>query len=159
MRRAKRSSLVSMAPISRAQIVAIASRLRAIPNLAALSLVGLSLVVLSLSASWDGGLSENRHPSPDHASNAETEHPRDWRVPVTSLYCQSAPVRAARPLIRFRKNSSAMCGPQGPHPDRPGCPARPPRHPKEWCNMALYARGQRAAANGCRPAPAALRWY
>jgi hypothetical protein len=86
-------------------------------------------------------------------------------IPITGEFqscqpcCRSAPARAARPVIRFRKSSSAMCGPQGPHPGRPGCPARPPRHLKEWCNMALYARGQRAATSGCRPAPAGLRWY
>src|ERR1700716_1801668 len=60
--------------------------------------------------------------------------------------------------IRFRKNNSARCGPQGPRPDRRGYPARPPRHLKEWRNMALYARGQLALASGCRPGPAALRW-
>src|SRR3979409_1386028 len=60
--------------------------------------------------------------------------------------------------IRFRKNSSVACEPQGPRPDRRGCPARPPRHLKEWCNMALYARGQHVATSGCRRAPAVLPW-
>src|ERR1700730_12342334 len=67
------------------------------------------------------------------------------------------PGKTARQLIRFRKSNSAACGPQGPRPDRRGCPVQPPRHPKEWCNMALYARGQHVAKSGCPPAPAARR--
>src|SRR6516162_563427 len=65
----------------------------------------------------------------------------------------------ARSTISFRKSNSGGCGPQGPRPDTPGCPGPPPPHPKEWCNTALYARGQRASMSGCRPAPAVPRWY
>src|SRR3954447_3550580 len=65
---------------------------------------------------------------------------------------------SARLTISFRKSNSAAYGPQDPRPDRRGCPGQRPQHPKEWCNMALYARGQPAATNGCRPAPAAPRW-
>src|ERR1700730_918818 len=93
-------------------------------------------------------------------TNAETEYPHGWRVPShEGFIADRLPDGIPGPRIRFRKNNSAACGPQGPRPDRRGCPARPPRHLKEWCNMALYARGQHVATSGCRPAPAALPWY
>src|SRR4029077_1995987 len=65
----------------------------------------------------------------------------------------------APPMISSRKSNSAAYGPQGPRRGRRGCLGLPPRHLKEWCNTALYARGQRAGATGYRPAPAAPRWY
>src|SRR5436190_7090991 len=83
----------------------------------------------------------------------------NWRVPSHERFIADRFAgKNAAPTIRFRKNNSAACGPQDPRPDRRGSPARPPRHLKEWCNMALYARGQLAAKSDYPPAPAALRW-
>src|SRR3981081_733495 len=94
-----------------------------------------------------------RHAQTPKQNTLMTGEFQPWR-----LHCRSIAGAGPGQGIRFRKNNSAACGPQGPRPDRRGCPARPPRRPKEWCNMALYARGQRAARSGCRPAPAALPW-
>src|ERR1700759_2286991 len=74
------------------------------------------------------------------------------------LYYQPPRGVAARSTISFRKSNSEVCGPQGLRRDRHGYPRQPPSPPKEWCNRALYARGQRAAASGCRPAPADPPW-
>src|SRR5712664_857933 len=96
--------------------------------------------------------------NPRHAQTPKQNTLMTGEFQSQGLHCRSITGRKARQLIRFRKNNSAACGPQGPRPDRRGCPARLPRHPKEWCNMALYARGQHVATSGCRPAPAALPW-
>src|SRR5580692_11745792 len=60
-------------------------------------------------------------------------------------------------MISFRKSSSARCGPQGLRPDKRGYPGQPPRHLKEWCNTALYARGQPGATSDYRLMPAVPR--
>src|ERR1700722_8540882 len=60
-------------------------------------------------------------------------------------------------MISFRKNSFARCGPQGLRPDKRGYPGQPPRHLKEWCNTALYARGQPGATSDYRLMPAVPR--
>src|SRR6188768_1954592 len=78
----------------------------------------------------------------------------------TSLGLLQTDYRADQIRLRPKswENSSATCEPQDLRPDRRGYPARPPRLPKEWCNTALYARGQRAATSGCQPVPAARQW-